>query len=265
MEDYTRFRATLQPHQVNPPMPTAAPEPNPPIPTNLPPEDVIEVGYAQIGGALVEESDELDIILERNQGGIRSYKRKGKVLSIANFKIVVDEDGNQDLSEIPEFARTSYQQMVTVPTKVNCSPGFILQHKTKGTFRYFHSSANNLSLFDKPRYVRNPEDFEKFIADYKQLDIMAKLIARRPNTAWRIHRLTNMTFYFYNLPNEGIGSCTNLPPHIKHNKWILSLDKKQASGDYYEDNLCFFRALSVLKNANARAKHFVAADSSVSS
>ena len=68
MEDYTRFRATLQPHQVNPPMPTAAPEPNPPIPTNLPPEeDIIEVGHGQIGGALIEESDELDLILERNQ------------------------------------------------------------------------------------------------------------------------------------------------------------------------------------------------------
>ena len=88
--------------------------------------------------------------------------------------------------------------MATVPEKVNCSPGFILQHKTTGTF---HSSANNLSLFDKPRYVRNPEEFEKFIRDYNQLDIMAKLIARRPNTAWRIHRLKNMTFYFYSLPN----------------------------------------------------------------
>ena len=142
------------------------------------------------------------------------------------------------MSEIPRLATTSYPQMVTVPTKINCSPGFILQHKTKGTFRYFHYSANNLSLFDKPRYVQNPEDFEKFITDYNQLDIMAKLIARRPNTAWRIHRLANMTFYFYNLPNEGIGSCKNLPPHIKYNKWILSLDKRRASGDYYEDNMC---------------------------
>ena len=147
-------------------------------------------------------------------------------------------------------------KMVTVPTKVNCSPGFFLQHKTKGTFRFFHSSANNRSLFDKPRYVRNPEDFEKFITDYKQLDIMAKLIARRPNTAWRIHRLTNMTFYFHNLHNEGIGSCTNLPPHIKHNKWILSLDKNKPREIIMKTICVFFEhCLHAKKNANARAKH----------
>ena len=256
MDDYTRFRATLLPHQVNPPMPTTTPQPTPPPPpVNQPPEDiVVEEGVGQIGGAVLEEADQLDLILERNRGGIRSYKRKAKVLSIANFEIPVTEDGNQDLSPLPDLATTAYEQMVTTPTKVNCSPGFILQHKTNGTFRYFHSSANNLSLFDKPRYVRNPEDFQKFISDYNQLDIMSKLIARRPNTAWRIHRLTNMTFYFYNLPNEGIGSCQNLPPHIKHNKWILSLDKNQKTGAFYEDNLCFFRALSVLKNCKCTSK-----------
>ena len=139
MEDYTRFRATLQPHQVNPHMPTEAPEPNHPIPTNLPPEeDIIEVDFGQIGGALVEESDELDYILERNQGGIRSYKRKGKVWSLANFKIFVDGDVNQDLSEIPEFATTSYRQnLVAVSTMLLSTAvlhGFIVQHKTKGIF-----------------------------------------------------------------------------------------------------------------------------------
>ena len=57
--------------------------------------------------------------------------------------------------------------------------------------------------------------------------------------------------------------CKNLPPEIKHDKWILSLNKRQSSGVYYEDNLCFFRALSVLKNANVWVKRFVAADLSV--
>ena len=52
---------------------------------------------------------------------------------------------------------------------------------------------------------------------------MAKLIARRPNMAWRIHRLTNMT--------------------------------KQASGDYYEDNM-FFSSTVCAKKCKYTSKTF---------
>ena len=91
-----------------------------------------------------------------------------------------------------------------IRSKLNCSLGFILQHKTDDTFRYFHSSANNHSLFDKPRYVRNREQFDEFVYDFSQLDLLSCPHEKRPNTAWRIYCITNISFYFYNLVSEGI-------------------------------------------------------------
>ena len=192
-------------NQCRPPLPSSAPPPIPPPPTHTLAEELIqEYGRPNIDGSLIEQGDDLEHILKVNHGAIRSYKRKGKVLSIANIEIPTDHANFQDIHHIPDMVKDAYDLLVDTPIKVNCSLGFILEHKTDGTFRYFHSSANNHSLFDSSRYVRNRDQFNEFVDEFCQLDLMTCPHKKRPNTAWRVHCITNISFYFYNLVNEGI-------------------------------------------------------------
>jgi hypothetical protein len=113
--------------------------------------------------------------------------------------------------------------------------------------RYFHSSINNHSIIDRPVTINIAADLARFLDDLIDRDFLDFIRRQRPNTTWVVHKLTNVTFYLYKILNVGrIGAFVNLPSFIRNNKFILSLDKDVKTGKPYSENLCFFRALSIL-------------------
>ena len=64
----------------------------------------------------------------------------------------------------------------------------------------------------------------------------------RPDTKWRIVRITNVTFYVNKLQNAPLGAQCQLPDFIKVNHGLADV-----SGT---ENLCFFLCLAIFKGAN---------------
>ena len=135
--------------------------------------------------------------------------------------------------------------------KINVSVGCILRRANDDHYRYFHSSSNNACLFKNPRLINSSEGLQSFIDDVTSIDLEQEGVKRRPNTEWRLHALTNMTFYMYKLKGMsrvGGGVVKNLPDYIKMNRSLLSLDANPHTGEIYEDHFCFFRCLDIAKS-----------------
>jgi len=128
--------------------------------------------------------------------------------------------------------------------KANCSVGAVLQHKTSGEVRYFHSSFNNASLFPSPRLISSETDLQKFYADVRETDLREQAARRRPNTAWTLRFVSNVTFCFHKMTNMGqightvIGKTSDEEEEEKKKKesrlpdYILNNRVKRMSGDY---------------------------------
>jgi len=102
--------------------------------------------------------------------------------------------------------------------------------------------------------VSTIEDLERFYDELAAVDLDERAKQRRPNTEWRLFAVTNITFYVYKLHGHvrvGDGKVS-LPSHLVRNRHLVAMDKKD--GVAYEDNLCFFRCLSVAGMSEERRK-----------
>ena len=137
--------------------------------------------------------------------------------------------------------------------RVNASVGCILMHKVNGRFRYFHASPNEGALFEKPQTVSSMEDLDNFMETVASKDVQEQALRQRPNTEWRLHVLTNISFYLYKLQGVSyVGAKLReyFPTylHVRQNKHVLCLLNDLRTGREYKDNLCFFRCLALLRD-----------------
>jgi G:T-mismatch repair DNA endonuclease (very short patch repair protein) len=229
-KQYEIFRSRLVREQVNPPLPDEAP-PEPPHPPILPP---------QVGGAIPDE--EVDELYRDHRHAIESYYRKRKILDIFNMR--VDNNIQESLDPVLDV----YSRHITTKIKINASLGFILRHRVTGEFRYFHSSVNNHAVFDKPHTVGSEVELRTFLNELFNIDFLEWIRQRRPNTAWVAHKVTNITFFFYKMTGAGrIGKGeSKLPDYITSKRCVVTLENNLRTGERYKDNLCFFRALSII-------------------
>ena len=255
LQDYQNFRATLRLDQCNPPAPQCDVAVNPPPPAiPVTRENLAE----QIGGAFQhgdedlenrDNHDDIDVILRRHRGAINSYYRIGKVLDIANVEV------DQGIEDVRPHVEQAYIDHIQTHIKVNASCGFVLKRRVDNKLRYYHSSVNNSSLFNQPRLVSSYEELRQFVEDCLQVDLLEWIRQRRPNTSWVVHRLTNVTFYFYKITGTGrIGHSAPLPQCLVKSRTVLALTTNTQTGQPYTDNLCFFRALSILVMCKCRGK-----------
>lgn len=199
----------------------------------------VSVRPIQTGGAL----DLLDVeeLYRRNSPAISTYHRPGKFLDILNFEV------GTSINDIRAPSLKAYSDTVTTRVKANVSFGFILRHRTTDQLRYFHSSVNNSSLFDKPITVGRLSEFERFIDTIIQTDLMAWIQQRRPNTSWVVHKLTNVSIYLCKMLGTSlIGQSVPLPLFLTRSKSVLTLTHNYKTGAPFTDRLCFFRALSLV-------------------
>lgn len=72
------------------------------------------------------------------------------------------------------------------------------------------------------------------------------MVQQRPDTSWKTHSITNLSFYLNKILGQGkTGAPGLMPRYILRNKAILALVRDPKYGILYADNLCFFRCLSV--------------------
>ena len=191
--------------------------------------------------------DELNEVLNRYWNSIQTRHRIRPVVDIVNIRMWNgDGDGDGTVVQEEVWPRLEHAwQGITVRAKVNCSVGCVLQHRVSGEIRYFHSSENNASLFARPRMISTMEDLRRMLGDVFDVDLDEEAQRRRPNTAWRLRLLTNLTFYVWKMDGAPRVGCQtpSLPSHILDNRALLAMDKR--NGVPYNDQLCFFRCLAV--------------------
>ena len=195
--------------------------------------------------------EDLQYCLRKHWSSIETRFKCQRVLDIFNFRLV------ENTEDISDSLMKIWRHNITCRIKVNCSPGFVLQHKTSGELRYFHSSSNNACIFDKPVMVRTESELSSFTNQLLEVDILERVRQRRPNTAWGIRMVTNMTFYIAKiLPMGKVGRGTDLPNYIVKHKGILPLHKDKKHCETFKDNLCFFRCLAIKLLCRCREKCF---------
>ena len=119
-----------------------------------------------------------------------------------------------------------------------------MEHKVTGELRYYHSSSNNATLLERARVVRRVEDLQAFYDALARIDLKEVATQRRPDRAWRLRSVTNLTFYVYKmLGTARIGGANDrLPSHILRNDHVRTFTLRQRLKKY--KNLCLFRCLA---------------------
>jgi hypothetical protein len=88
--------------------------------------------------------------------------------------------------------------------RVNVAFGFVLFNNTEEEYRYYYASQNN-RLLDYPPLIRNQQDFDEFLNNIENIDVLEWARGQRPNSKWIVHLLTNSTIYVDKLLKFPIG------------------------------------------------------------
>jgi hypothetical protein len=103
---------------------------------------------------------------------------------------------------------TKLDELFTTQTKrfkINYSHHTILKEKHSDTLRFFHASSNNASVLDVPKLINNRQDFNSFIDDLTNSDILEFAQHNRPNTKYTVETIPATSFYIYHLNEFPIG------------------------------------------------------------
>lgn len=190
-------------------------------------------------------ADPLDEVLERNADAIASYRRRRPVVDIVNVKVW---DGTADPRPGEEVRRALLRTWAETSSRlrINVSFGCVLERRGDGELRYFHSSSNNATMLARPTTVVDVEGMETFYQKVARWDLREEATRRRPDTAWKLLAVTNVTFYVYKmLGATRVGrSPRRLPERLLRRRGLLAMTTAR-NGRRYEDGLCFFRCLAV--------------------
>ena len=189
--------------------------------------------------SLVDEyGSELQDVIMQNWGSIRTHTSHGPVQSRYNFSLMTSDTVGLELGHIFTDQTTAF--------KLNISYGFILRNRTSGRYRYYHSSCNCCGRYlDEPSLITNADTFENFLERINEPDILKWALSQRPNSDWVVGIVANATIFVNRILQHPIG-CVGivLPPHVKYNQSVTSLEKYH-HGRPYVDNLCLFRCMGL--------------------
>ncbi len=131
-------------------------------------------------------------IYEKHWKTIKTSVKHGLLKDVYHFPLLTTTD-REIVSRLKELT-TNYSSKI----KVNVAFGFILQERTSGLLKFFHPS-NNTMLFDAPRVLATPNDFNKLIDDIEQQDAKEYARSQRPTTKWTVERIICVRFEVFKL------------------------------------------------------------------
>ena len=109
--------------------------------------------------------------------------------------------------------------------KINMSFSYILQNRETGEYRFFYAS-NNEQLLNIPKLIHNQEDLNKLLNHLASKYYPTFLKQHRPNSKWTLERIVNLRVIVYHV-DFPLGRPPKLPAYIKHNRFIIGLEKMQ--------------------------------------
>jgi len=136
--------------------------------------------------------------------------------------------------------------------KINFSFGFILRNTETGALQYHHPSANNHLVLEQPFLISSPDDLERLYQQIAEIDFLEWVQQQRPNSKWVVDLVTNVTWFVSKIRDHPIGRGKQLHGYVVDNRGIESLENNVKTGKPYEDNLCFFRCLSLYNGCHMR-------------
>ena len=189
-------------------------------------------------------------LITRNWTSIKTNVWKHRFSTVYNIRIPDNSIGSifegEDINNVFEDQKAKF--------KINASVGSVLINHSNGKMRYWHASANKDRLFEQPVLIENEENFQQFKASLAAKDLVEEATRSRPDTKWTLHCLTNLTIFVYPINDHPIGGPTVDWSRIKSNKALVSA-VTDSNGRAYSDNLCLFRAISLMKgNRNTLEK-----------
>ena len=209
--------------------------------------EIIDPKQEPYAGVNIDDEDELAITVKESWQSIKTFCKCHSFQDVLNIRMwdPVDDDFETTLGDKVAAVWKSWPWSC----KINISVGCVLTHKNDGRFRYFHSSSNNATLLERPKFVSRDSDLDDVLDELTSMDLAQKATSLRPNMEWKLHALTNLTFYFTKLKGVGRVGAGDivLPNRIRVSRSVTALDRNRTTGRPYEDNLCFFRRLALLE------------------
>ena len=209
--------------------------------------EIIDSKQEPYAGVNVDDDDELAITVKESWQSIKTFCKCHTFQDVLNIRMwdPVDDDFETTLGDKVAAVWNSWPWSC----KMNMSVGCVLTHKNDGRFRYFHSSSNNATLLERSKFVSRESDLDDVLDELTSMDLAQKATSLRPNTEWKLHALTNLTFYFTKLKGVGRVGAGDivLPNRIRGSRSIVCLTRNKHTGRPYDDNLCFFRCLALLE------------------
>ena len=181
--------------------------------------------------------EQLKAIYQRYDHIINRTHRIGNFMNEYNYRLS-DESTYEDLDN---HVREVYKSMDN-SFRINLSFGFILKSIEDGMYRYFYPH-NNDGVLDAPFSITNGDDVLKFIQRLRNIDILKHLFNQRPNTKWKVYKVTNVRYCIFKLLDKKLGAGL-VPEYIRRRKCIISLDIDRSKRKAFSDNLCAFRCLA---------------------
>ena len=116
-------------------------------------------------------------------------------------------------------------------------------------------------MLEQPFLVSNQDDLERLYLQIAEIDFLAWVRQQRPNSKWVVDLVTNVTWFVWKLRDHPIGRGKYLPHYLVENRGIDALENNYKTGKPYQDNLCFFRCLTLhngchTKNLERDTKHY---------
>ena len=199
------------------------------------------------------EDDKLRDTLKGNINHLVASEKVSKRQAIYNIRI-----NSVNLSELITKLEDIFLKQ-TKAFKINVSFSFILRNSIDGSYRFYYGSSNN-SLLTQPQVIADREGFDQFVQILRDQDILESMREQRPNSKLSFYLVTNMVVKLTYL-DFTIGSRVQLPDYILNHRSIIALARDRNNNKPYDDNLCFFRALSLhngchVKNLEKCSKHY---------